>query len=168
MTLKINKLILPLLFCIPGVTFALQSDLKTPCSIDSDQAVFNKQDHQATFTGHVVATQGTTKATGNKVVITLNKSNQKITQIIISGKPATYQTILKKNKEHLHAKADIIKYYPVKALITLEKHAKVTRNGDSISSNQINFNINTETLTSHGSKKDNSQTMIIIHPDNMR
>ncbi len=151
----------------PAVGFALKSDLKLPCSIQSDQAVFYQNRNQAVFTGHIIVTQGTSKMTGDKVILYLDKTNKKAIRIIAYGQPATYTTQLDGEKEPMQAKADIINYYPTKAIVTLQKHAKIKQHGDSITGDYIKYDLNKQIVSSNSNKKTNDKTTIIIQPKNM-
>ena len=108
---KIIMLLILLFYAIR--VFALPQDKQAKIHIVADKSYYNYKIGMSLFEGHVKITQGTTHMTADRLV-TKNNTQHQIQEIIAFGiqKQAHYWTLPKENEKEIHAKADIIKFYP--------------------------------------------------------
>jgi lipopolysaccharide transport protein LptA len=117
----------------------------TPTDISSNQLTYNNSTHQATYIGHVIATQPLAKLRSEKMVITLDPNTHNITHMVATGSPATYQRINPVTHLTTHAHGDTIIYDPQHHHILLQKNATIIRNGNKIQAPYIIYNTMTDT-----------------------
>ena len=145
-------LLVPLFCSIPfNVSWALTNDQFKPFHISAKSVTYNHDQHKATFTGDVIATQGTTRLSGNKIILYLSSSqkitglrlssSQKITELRAVGNLAHYSTLPDNEKHKIHAQAKEIIYDPNKKIITLLKNGKITKENNVFSGPHISYDI---------------------------
>jgi len=69
--MKLSKMVGVGLLFSARMAFGLESDSEQPIYIDSDNAVYDEKAQISTYTGNVVATQGTIRIDGDKLVVYL-------------------------------------------------------------------------------------------------
>jgi len=154
-----------------SLALALDSDKTKKLYLTSETADMNRTTGVGIFKGNVVIDQGTTHATGDEMVTHTDKNNRLIEVIITStGKNlATYKTLPEEGKPYLVASAQIIKYYPQEHKVFLFRTATVTQGKNSISGDQLEYNIEKQLLNSNHplfNNSSHSRTTIVIEPDN--
>ena len=141
---------------------ALDSDRFLPYDITSQSALHNSQKNITTFTGKVVVTQGTTKLTGDRAVITHPENNNSIKTITAYGTPAIYTTIPNPGKSRIYASADTIINYPQIHQALLINNAVVIQEQNKLSGKRILYNTLTKTVIS---KSKGARNELIIQPN---
>lgn len=141
--------------------FALNSDLKKVVTITADSVEYNHKTGISTYSGHIHATQGTTKLDANRVVVYRSKKN-KITKIVAMGKLAHYETLPDGQKNKIHARAKTIEYYPLKEKIILIGDADADFDKNHLSGQHITYNIASQTAISKPSP--GGKTTIVLEP----
>lgn len=156
------NLLLPfILITLPLPVCALTSDDQQPLHITSNGANLDYKAGVLTYTGNVIAIQGTQQLNGDKLVIQRN-SNGQIDNITIYGSPARYRGLPDVNQPVVHAEALMMTYQPGLHLFTLRDQAKIEQNGNVSQAPLITYN----TLTQIVDSPQNSQgrTTMIIQP----
>src|SRR5690348_11838944 len=145
---------LSLWFCIFfsfifSTAHALRTDSQQKIHITADTTTYNFKNGTTVFTGHVVANQGTTHLTAEKLVTKSNSQHQ-IQEVIAYGQGKTqahYITLPKPNEAELHAIGDVIHYFPITANVTLQNHVTVQQGENSFQGELILYNMDEQTIT---------------------
>lgn len=150
--------------CYASVLFANTDDDTQPLSITSDEFHYDNQSGVATYTGSVVATQGSRKLTGDRLEIFRDASTDKLDYFIVYGKPAYYQGLTDADKPLLYAHAETITYKIPTNFLILEGSADVEQGGDQYTAARIEYDGIKETIYSPPSQS--QQTLIILKGHN--
>lgn len=143
-------------------SFALTSDQKQPVYLQSDTAVLNHKTGISIYRGNVKLTQGTTIVTGDTLTTYMDENSQ-ITKAIATGQLASYTTLPDNSKLLFVGIAQVINYYPPQGHVEFIGTAKATQGADTFTGPQLNYNINTQVVTSPSSHI--GRTSIIIQPN---
>lgn len=106
---------------------------EAPVNIKSQTLKINNDNGEATYSGNVQVEQGTRKLYSDKLIIKRD-SNNKISEIIANGNPASFS-----DKPGNFGHAKVIKYYPQLDQVALLQDASITQNGDTISGPSLNY-----------------------------
>lgn len=160
-----NKFILltiTALICLtPRISLAnATNNLKpVPLIVKSDYSDINYHTGINHYIGHVVATHGKSKMTGNKITTYRSKAN-KINKIVTTGKPATFYSNESSGKPQVYAKALTITYYPLKHLAVFQKKAYANQGKTILRAPLINYNTKTQVLQSGGNKSEQAHIFL--------
>ncbi len=146
-----------LIFTLP--CFAAQP--AQPMNISSDSSTVDRNQGIATFTGHVIFTQGDTHVTGDRLVAYFDNKNQ-LHKVIITGSLAQAWTRPNPEKPITHAQAQTITYMPSEQLLLLEGDGQIDQKGNLIKGPSLRYNLKTQILTTQPSSQ--GKTTIIIQP----
>jgi len=148
---------------IATAVFALPQDHLQTIRITADSSKYNYKTGVNEFAGHVKADQGSTHLTADRLVTKANHQH-KIQEIIAYGtsERAHYWTLPTADDKEMHAKASIIKYYPMQSNITLEQTVEVKQGENSFQGDLIHYNSIEQTITVP--KLDKSHALIIYNP----
>lgn len=153
-----------LLLTYPPHVFALQGDNKVKVFIEADSYLFNYKNGVNMYEGHVKVDQGTTHITADRL-ITKNDNHHKIQEATAYGlqELAHYWTLPKIGEPEIHARAKIIKFYPIESNITLEQDVLVTQGENSFQGQLIHYNSNDQTIAVPASQ--NGRAVVVYDPD---
>lgn len=159
-----SKLILIIVCCFIPFVYALTDDFKQRIYINADSSTYNYKTGINSFEGNVSLTQGTTHLTADRL-ITKTNTQRKVNEIIAYGikQTAHYWTIPKASDPELHAKAMVIKFYPIAANIILEQNVTVTQGENSFQGQLIHYNRNDETITVPALEK--NRALLVYNPE---
>lgn len=158
---RLLSLLSIILLHAPCLCLALPSDAQQPIKITSSEAQYNQRDFLLVYKGNVVATQGTTKLTAERVEVHFNHDNQ-IDKLQAFGHPAVYSTITNPERERLFASANTVEFYPLKSTVQLVENGHVSQGGNIMDSPHIVIDIAKETVVSKPSA--NGKTTIVLQP----
>lgn len=160
---RVYKKIFNIIFFLTFSTtsFGLSQDAKLPIYFKSDSLIYNKKQNEMTYIGHVYITEGSTKIGGNKVIVQYGQNNQ-VKKLIDVGKPAYYSTLLNHQRSRLDAQAEKIIFDPVKNIIMLKKHAKITQEENRFTAPYIWYDITKGVVKTTPTQ--NQKTVIVIQP----
>ena len=150
---------LALLLCSPVFAKTTPDD-EQQIHIKSDSFHFDNQNGIATYTGHVLATQGTRQLTGDRLEIYRDPKTGQIDKLIAYGEPAKYQGLTAPDKPLLFAHAQTITYWVATESLILTGQAEITQAGDVYRAAQIEYDGVKQTVYSPPS--DQGQTFIIL------
>ncbi|HLB42999.1 MAG TPA: lipopolysaccharide transport periplasmic protein LptA [Gammaproteobacteria bacterium] len=152
-----------LLFIFSHHAFALQIDHPSVVHIIADSSIYNYKSGVNLFEGNVKIDQGTTHIRADKVV-TKNNQQHKMQEAIAYGikQLAHYWTLPKPNELEIHAKAKIIKFYPIESNVVLEKNVILTQGENSFHGELILYNKNDQTIIVPAAN--NSQAILVYNP----
>lgn len=165
------RILINTLFCLAIIIISLNSNglnenNQKPYKITANQIIYDIKTQTITYIGNVHAKQGLNQASSNKMTIYHNPKTQTISHIILTGTPATYHAILE-NGNTLNAEAKKIEYVPNTHKIQLTQHAKIKDNRTYLLGEHLEYDLETQTLSSYPVKK-KSITKIIIEPGAFR
>lgn len=147
-----------------SITFALQNDKNEKIHIAADSGVYNYKTGVDLYEGHVKVDQGTTHIRADRL-ITKKNTQHKINEAVaygISGL-AHYWTLPNEKDQEIHAKAKVIKFYPIESNVTLEQNVFVKQGENSFKGQLIHYNRNEQTITVPATE--NARAVIIYNPD---
>jgi lipopolysaccharide export system protein LptA len=146
--------------------FALQQDKKENIYITADSTVYNYKTGVNIFEGHVKVDQGSTHIRADKLT-TKNNDQHKIQEAIAYGihEQAHYWTTTIIGQPDVHAKANVIKFYPIDSNIILEQHVFMTQADNSFRGQMVLYNMTTQTITVPASQ--NGRAVLVYHPDKL-
>lgn len=160
------KQILTLIFLLGFIntTLALESDKKQKIFIVADSGIYNYKTGIDIYIGHVKVDQGTTHIRADRLVTKKNE-NHKIKEAVAYGEKelAQYWTLPNLKDPEIHAKAHIIKFYPIESNATLEQNVIITQGENSFKGERIYYNGDNETITVPALK--NARAFIVYKPD---
>ena len=136
------KRALPLiaLLALPLYSHALPSDASQPIKLSADKATYSERTGITSYSGTVVITQGTLKLTADNITVNLSQ-NRSINSAVATGRPATMQQVVTKEKGLAKGQANKIDYNAMNGIITLTGNAKLTQNGASFAGNVIRYSL---------------------------
>lgn len=125
---------------LPMFAKALPSDASQPIRLLADKATYSERTGVTTYSGNVTIEQGTLKIAADN--ITLNLDNKRsIKSAVATGRPATMQQVVTKEKGLAKGQANKIDYNAVTGIVTLTGNAKLTQAGASFSGNTIRYSL---------------------------
>jgi lipopolysaccharide export system protein LptA len=149
---------------LPLSVYALPEDRDQAMNIVADASLFNYKTGINTYEGNVKIDQGTTHLLADRLT-TKSDTRHKMIEATAYGikKIAEYTTLPKKGDLPLHAKANIIRFFPPKATVILEGNVVVTQGENSFHGPVIIYNMKDQIVTAPASQ--NGHATIIIEPN---
>ena len=141
---------------------ALESDPDQPIYIDSNSASYDDAKQVSIYTGNVIATQGSIKIRGDRLVIYLK--NGDVSKLVTTGKPARFQQSPGKGKDDIKAQSLIGEYYPERAELVLKKKAKVTQGSNTYTSELIRYDSRHAIVRAGEKSSDSKRVRVILQP----
>jgi lipopolysaccharide export system protein LptA len=156
---KIAGLSLLLFSCAAS---ALENDSEQPIYIDSNNAVYDEKAQISTYTGNVVATQGSIKIDGDQLVVYLKDGN--ITKLIATGKPSKFQQLPAVGKDMMYGEGLTNEFYPDQNLLIFMKNASVWQGDAKQSSEYIQYDTKNSLLKAGEPASDGKRVHSVIKP----
>ncbi len=154
-----------LIFSSPAI-MALESDAKQPIVIDSNGATYDEKSELSTYTGNVVATQGSIRVNSDKLVVHFKEGEAE--KLVFTGKAAKFKQTPSAGAKDVTGQASTGEFYPKRNLLVLIDDATVFQGNGTYSSDYIEYDIKTS-LVKAGDKNtasDNSKQRVhvVIQP----
>ena len=160
--MKLSKMAgLGLLFSA-RLALGLESDSEQPIYIDSNNAVYDEKSQISTYTGNVVATQGSIRIDGDQLVVYLKDGA--IIKLVATGKPSRFKQLPAVGKEEMHGEGLINEFYPEKNLLIFMKNASVWQGDAKQSSEYIEYDTKNSLLKAGESQSDGKRVHSVIKP----
>lgn len=161
---QVRKYFIIFLAIIPILCFALPNDNKEKVYIVADTTIYNYKTGKNIFEGHVKVDQGATHITADRLV-TKNNAEHKMEEAIAYGinTVAHYWTLPKVGDPEMHAKAKIIKFYPITSNVILENDVTVTQGENNFQGQLVLYNHEDQTITVPPSS--NARATLVYNPD---
>ncbi len=144
---------------------ALESDAKQPITIDSNGATYDEKSELSTYTGNVIATQGSIRVNSDKLVVHFKDGEAE--KLVFTGKKAQFKQTPSAGGKDITGQASTGEFYPRRNLLVLMGDATVLQGNGTYSSDYIEYDIKTS-LVKAGDKNspDNSQQRVhvVIQP----
>lgn len=119
---------------------ALPSDAQQPIRLLADKATYSERTGVTSYSGNVIITQGTLKLAADNITVNLS-NGRSIQSAIATGRPATMQQVVTKEKGLAKGRANKIDYNAQNGIVTLTGNAKLTQNGASFAGNVIRYSL---------------------------
>ena len=160
-TLNIQLLLFILL--TPCV-FALPTDMHQKLHILADAGSYNYKTGVNIYEGHVKVDQGASHLTADKLITKSNPKHE-IQEATAYGLLALahYWTIPKLGEAEIHAHAEIIRFFPIRDNLTLEKQVFVTQGENNFRGELVYIDNNKETITVPPTKT--NRAVLVYDPD---
>ncbi len=160
--MNLSKAIGFVFFIYCGAVLALESDSEQPVYIDSDAAIYDEKSEISTYTGKVVATQGSIRIDADKLVVYLKEGV--ITKLEAFGAPSRFKQLPAEGKEEMHGEGLINEFYPEKNLLIFKKNASVWQGDAKQSSEYIEYDTKNSLLKAGESSSDGKRVRSVIKP----
>ncbi len=160
--MKLSKIFGLGLLGFSGWVSALESDSEQPVYIDSDTAVYDEKAEISTYTGNVVATQGSIKIDADKLVVYLKDGT--IIKLEATGTPSRFKQLPAVGKEEMHGEGLINEFYPDKNLLIFKKNASVWQGDAKQSSDYIEYDTKNSLLRAGEKSSDGKRVRSVIKP----
>lgn len=160
--MKLTKILgLTMLLGVQAVS-ALESDPDQPIYVDSNNAVYDEKSEVSTYTGNVVATQGTIKIDADQLVVYMKDGG--ISKLIATGKPSKFKQLPAVGKEEIHGEGLVNEFYPEKNLLIFKQNASVWQGDAKQSSDLIEYDTKNSLLKAGESSGDGKRVHSVIKP----
>jgi len=155
------KILLALLLLLLSQTsWSKQSDRDQAATIEADRVEFDDQKKLSVYQGNVIFIQGSTKISAEQMTV-YNKKGQ-LERLRIEGDPAKFSQLDDDNNP-VDANSSLMHYHTDSGLLKLRGNAQLTRPGESIQSEQIDYNSKDKTvLANSANEKGNSKGRVKI------
>ena len=155
-----SVLILATLLFHPAISHAAKADRQQPIDVTANQKVTDYKNGTSTYTGNVVISQGSLKATGSEAVVYV-KDGQ-LTRAVLTGSPATFQELDDKG-QLVKGRADNANYLATEQKVILTGNAHLERAGDVLESPLITYDMAAEVVKA-GGKQGGERVHVVIQP----
>lgn len=144
-------------------SYALPDDQFKTLNIISDKWVYDYKKGTHLYEGNVIVNQGSTHLTADRLIAKINQQH-KIDEAIAYGfqTQAHYWTIPNPGEPMVHARAKIIRFYPVKSMVSLQGEVSVIQGENRFQGERIFYNMKDKIITVPPSK--NSRSVLTYHP----
>ncbi len=148
---------------LPSLSFALSSDRNQPIKIKADNVTLNEKTGVSIYNGNVIFTQGSLILKGSKIVI--HQPDGKVSKIIVTGKPASFQQQQDNVKQLVRAKAGKMEFITDDERVYLSQNASVSQGENLLKGEQIEYNTRNSTITAQKGSGKKNRVHAIIEPD---
>lgn len=160
--MKLSKFFAWAVLLSSRLAFGLETDAEQPVYIDSDNAVYDEKAETSTYTGGVVAKQGSIRIDADKLVVYLKDGA--ITKLVATGKPSKFEQLPAVGKEKMYGEGLINEFYPEKNLLIFMKNASVWQGDAKQSSEHIEYDTKNSLLKAGESSTDGKRVHSVIKP----
>lgn len=160
--MKLSKIPGLILLVTAQTAIALENDSEQPVYIDSNTASYDEKAQISTYTGNVVATQGSIKIDANQLVVYLKDGA--ITKLIATGTPSRFKQLPAVGKEEMHGEGLTNEFYPDKNLLVFMKNASVWQGDAKQSSDYIEYDTKNSLLKAGEPSSDGKRVHSVIKP----
>lgn len=159
-------LLASLLLLFSQTGWSQQSDRNQAATIEADRVEFDDQKKLSVYRGNVIFIQGSTKISAEQMTL-YNKKGQ-LDRLRIEGSPATFSQLDDDDKP-IDANSTLMHYHTDSGLLKLRGNAQLTRPGESIQSEQIDYNSKNKTVLANSTNEKGTskgRVKIILLPNN--
>lgn len=158
--LSLSLVLIGTLFVTPISAWALTGDTNQPIHIESDQQSLDMDGNVVTFTGNVVATQGTIKINADKVVVTRPGGTQGQEIIDAYGNPATFYQ-MQDNGKPVKGQASRLNYLLAKDFVTLTGNAYLEQLDSNVKGDKITYLVKEQKMQAFSDKGKRVTTVLV-------
>ncbi len=157
--MKITKLLTLVFLVLPSTLLALSTDRNQPIEVEADSLEVRDTENMSIYSGNVRLNQGSMALRSERLVIYFNDQNE-LTLMELTGSPATFRQLNNEQQEMI-GQADRLEYRELESTLILLGNARLSHKGDTIESNRISINTDTESIQAGSSDADDRVKMLI-------
>ena len=147
------------LLLVPALAQGLATDGDQPIAVEADHLEVRDEDNISIYRGNVTLVQGSLEIRSDRLVIHFNEKRE-LELMEMTGQPATFRQLDDERKEML-GQARTIHYIEKESLLDLFDDARFSHNGDTIESNRIRINTESNAIQAGNGNPDERVKMLI-------
>lgn len=147
------------LLLLPGLATALSSDSDQPIAVEADHLEVRDDENISIYQGNVSLVRGSLEIRSDRLVIHFNEQRE-LVLMEMTGQPATFRQLDDEQKE-MRGQALKIHYVESESRLELFDDARFSRNGDTIESNRIRINTESNAIQAGNGNPDERVKMLI-------
>ena len=156
--------LLSLLLLVPLTLAAEQTAQKpAPITIEADRLELDQKRGRSHYQGNVLLQQGGLEIRADS--ITLHTVNKKLQRAVAKGQPATLLQQGETEDETMRAEALRMEYRPQSEQVELQGQARLWRNGNEFSGEQISYNLKQQLVKASGSEQGDGRVRVLLQPE---
>ncbi len=148
-----------LFLLLPVQLFALSNDGQQPINVEADSLDVRDQENISIYSGNVRLKQGSLEFSCDRLTLHFDEQKQ-LTLMEMTGTPATFRQ-LDDEKQELKGQAELLQYRQSESILVLSGKARFSHRGDTIESNSIQVNTDTNSIQAGSSAADDRVRMLI-------
>lgn len=156
-----EKITLMLLCLFSQLALALPTDRDQPIQIEADKLEIDDSRHISVYQGNVSMQQGSLDIKADSIVFHFD-ADRNLQWLDISGSPATFNQ-LNARQQPVSGSALNMKYHENQSLLELNGNARFKSNEDTLESDSISINTQTEAMQA-GDPQGKSRVRMLIQP----
>ena len=138
---------------------ALPDDRQQPVKVSADKLEANRSKNLSVYSGNVVISQGSLQIRADRVEVHGNAKGE-INKVIATGKPAHFQQQMEDSTSPVKARAQRIEFLVGNDALQLTGEAFVDRDGNTLSAERIDYDLNSEQMQAQGQSEKERVEMI--------
>ncbi|WP_346839306.1 lipopolysaccharide transport periplasmic protein LptA [Microbulbifer sp. SAOS-129_SWC] len=138
---------------------ALPDDRSQPIKVQAQKLEANRGKNLSIYSGKVVITQGSLQIRADRVEVHGSPSGE-IKRVVAVGKPAHFQQQVQQSENPVKANALRIEFTVSSDKLHLSGDAHVDRDGNTLTAERIDYDMNTEQMQAEGQSNDGRVEMI--------
>ena len=157
---QLTALALALACALPGIpALALPDDRQQPVKVSADNLEANRSKNLSVYSGNVVISQGSLQIRADRVEVHGNSKGE-INKVVATGKPAHFQQQVEESTAPVKARAARIEFLMANDALQLIGEAFVDRDGNTLSAERIDYDLNSEQMKARGQSEKKRVEMI--------
>ena len=138
---------------------ALPDDRQQPVKVSADNLEANRSKNLSVYSGNVVISQGSLQIRADRVEVHGNSKGE-INKVVATGKPAHFQQQVEESTTPVKARATRIEFLVANDALQLTGEAFVDRDGNTLSADRIDYDLNSEQMKARGQSEKKRVEMI--------
>ncbi|MCK7595929.1 lipopolysaccharide transport periplasmic protein LptA [Microbulbifer sp. CAU 1566] len=138
---------------------ALPNDREQPVKVSADNLEANRSKNLSVYSGNVVISQGSLQIRADRVEVHGNAQGE-INKVVATGKPAHFQQQVEESTTPVKARAQRIEFLVGSDALQLTGEAFVDRDGNTLSAERIDYDLNSEQMKAQGQSEKKRVEMI--------
>lgn len=145
--------------CLGAGATALPNDREQPIKVQAKKLEANRGKNLSVYSGDVVITQGSLQIRADRVEVHGNAAGE-ISRVVATGKPAHFQQQVQQSQNPVKARAQRIEFTVSSDELHLTGEAHVDRDGNTLTAEKIDYDLNSEKMQAQGQSGDGRVEMI--------
>ena len=138
---------------------ALPNDREQPVKVSADKLEANRSKNLSVYSGNVVISQGSLQIRADRVEVHGNAKGE-INKVVATGAPAHFQQQVEESTSPVKARAKRIEFLVSSDALKLTGEALVDRDGNTLSAERIDYDLNSEQMQAQGQSEKKRVEMI--------
>ena len=138
---------------------ALPNDREQPVKVSADKLEANRSKNLSVYSGNVVISQGSLQIRADRVEVHGNTKGE-INKVVATGTPAHFQQQVEESTSPVKARAKRIEFLVSSDALQLTGEAFVDRDGNTLSAERIDYDLNSEQMQAQGQSEKKRVEMI--------